>query len=125
MADSLTDGKPDRERIERQRVMMQDVNAALILLGHAIADAEEEGSRLAQQAAEFEQAERRGETPAPHDVARVVAAQAALVERCQKLTALMQTMGQQAEAVTHAANAVVFEALRCQFNAQFNIKEGL
>lgn len=106
--------------IKRQRAMMQDVMAAIGLMGQEIPKMEEEETRLNYLEAEYERATLRGETPDPNDVARLEADRAAFFQRCEKLNAHMQTMGQQAEAVTQAANDCLFEELRRQFNAQFN-----
>lgn len=126
MPDAHTHGKPHLKMIERQQAMWRDIKAAQDLLGQAIKAAETEGHRLAQQAAEFEQAELRDESLDPQEVARVVAAEAAIVQRVEIMSAHVARMVQQAEALTQIAEKGLFDECIRQFNAQFNtMKEDL
>jgi hypothetical protein len=124
MPDANPHSKPSLEMIERQRVMMQEVKAAIAFLARAIAQADAEGIILAEEAAGFQRAELRGDTPDPRDIDRVVSARQALVQRVEVMNGFIEKMGQQAEAVTQAADACLFEELSRQFKAQFNIEEG-
>jgi hypothetical protein len=118
-------GKPHLEMIKRQRAIMEYVKAAIGQLAHVVMEIEEEGIRLNYLAAEFDRATLRGETPDPSAVAQLAADKAAFFQREEKLTAHMQALGQQAEAVTSMAEAVSFDILVRQFITQFNIKEDL
>jgi|CXWL01.1.fsa_nt_gi hypothetical protein len=126
MPDEHTNGKPYDDMIEYQRAHWQEVKRTIGLLEKAINAAIADGASLAQQVAGFVQAEERGETPDLHDVARVVAAQDAVVQLLEKLNGYRETIEQHIDALTQIAEQGLFDESVRQFHAQFNtMKEDL
>lgn len=125
MTDANTHGKHHGDLIELKRLFKQTVTAVMTPIWAVIQEAEAEGHRLAQEEAAFAATRERGEIPDPVEVARVRAAQAAILQRLERVQAHIDSIGRHVEAIEKTAEGAAFTALVRQFKEQFGTTEGL
>ena len=125
MTHANTHGKQHGDLIELQRLFKQTVTAVMTPIWAVIHEAETEGNRLAQQEAAFETTRERGEIPDPVEVARVQAAQAAILQRLGRVQAHIDTIDKYVEAIEKTAEEAAFTACVRQFKEQFGTTECL